>query len=219
VEHDLMGGDLVGHRGLALASGDRRSIGEATAAQLAHADLVLTIGSSPVGVTLIDHLRGQRSARADLFDTRARELFVARHSARHAATRLDPRALMPPAVPDAHGVWTLDLRSVRPVHPERFRRGLTDLAGGRVRTRGRFHLPTRPGRLGVVDGTGGHLSIGDAGLPGAPVSTRLMVTGIGDGRAQRQRAFGEMLLTGAELAGGDDWATMDDGLDEWLGPR
>lgn len=51
------------------------------------------------------------------------------------------------------------------------------------------------------------------------MSTRLVVTGIGDGREQRQRAFGEMLLTGAELAGNDDWSTMDDGLDEWLGPR
>lgn len=218
-EDDLMGDERVGDRGVALAAGDRRSVGEALAAQITHADLVLTTGTSPVGLTLVDHLRGRRSARADLFDTRVRELFAARHSVRHAAARLDPRTLAPPEVPDAHGVWTLDLTSGRPVHPERFLRLLPDLAGGRVRTRGRFRVPTRPGRLGVLDGTGGHLSIGDAGPPGTAVGTRLVVTGTGDDREQRHRAFGEMLLTGAELAGADDWAAVEDGLDDWLGPR
>ncbi len=218
-ESDLMGAELIDDRGLALTAGDRRSVGEALAAQLAHADLVLATGADPVGLTLVDHLRGRRSARAELFDTRARELFVTRHSARQAAARVDPRWLTPPTVPDAHGVWTLDLDSDRPVHPERFLRRLADLAGGRVRTRGRFMLPTRPGRLGVVDGTGGHLSIGDAGRHGFAASTRMVVTGVGDGCVDRRRAFNEMLLTGAELAGGDDWSRVDDGLDDWLGLR
>ncbi len=219
VEADLMGPDLVGDRGMDLAIGDRRSVGEALAAQLTHADLVLSTGSDRAGDTLIDHLRGPRGARSDLFETRVRELFVPRHSARLAADRLDPRRLMPPTVPDAHGVWTLDLCSGRPVHPQRFLRRLPELAGGRVRARGRFHLPTRPGRLGVVDGTGGHLSIGDAGWHGPSASTRLVVTGVGGGRQRRAQAFAEMLLTDAELAGAGDWSTMDDGLDDWLGVR
>lgn len=218
-EDDVLGDERVDARGGALAPGDRRSVGEALTAQLTHADLVLTTGTSPVGLTLVDHLRGRRSARAELHDTRVRELFAARHSARSAAARLDPRALAPPTVPDAHGVWTLDLASTRPMHPERFLGRLADLAGGRVRARGRFQVPTRVNRLGVLDGAGGHLSIGDAGRPATAIGTRMLVTGTGPERVQRARAFAEMLLTDDELASGRDWSAVADGLDDWLGPR
>jgi G3E family GTPase len=216
---DLMGDERVGQRGGALAVGDRRSVGEALAAQLGHADLVLTTGSNPVGLTLVDHLRGIRSARRELHQTRVAELFAARHSARSAAARLDPRTLQPSSVPDAHGVWTLDLVSHRPMHPVRFMARLADLAGGRVRARGRFQVPTRAGRLAVLDGAGGHLSIGDAGRPATAVGTRVLLTGTGPERAQRRQVFAEMLLTDDELASGRDWSTVDDGLDDWLGPR
>ncbi len=218
VEHDLMSGDRLADRSLGLMTDDGRTVGEALSAHLAHADLVLTTGSDPVGLTLIDHLRGRRSGRAELFDTRVRELFAARHSERHAAARLDPYWLSRADAPDAHGVWSLDLISERPVHPERFLHRLPDLAGGRVRTRGRFQVPTRPDRLGVLDGTGGHLAIGDAGRPGTPMTTRMVITGVGDGRDQRRRAFAEMLLRGGELAE-PDWAGRPDGLDDWLGGR
>ena len=219
VESDLMGGDLLADRDLRLTAGDGRAVGETLADQLAQADVVLTTGSDPAGLTLTDHLRGRRSGRRDLFGTNARELFTARHCAGHAAARRDPYWLSRSAAPDAHGVWTLDLMSERPVHPERFRHLLPDLAGGRVRTRGRFRLPTRPDRLGVVDGTGGHLSIGDAGRPAAPLTTRMVITGIGGGAAERRRAFTDILLTDAELDSGPDWSRLDDGLDEWLGVR
>lgn len=219
VEHDLMSGDLLADRGLALTAGDGRAVGEVLAGQLAHADVVLTTGSDPVGRTLTDHLRGRRSSRRDLFDSNARELFTARHCAGHAAARIDPYWLSRSTTPDAHGVWTLDLISERPVHPERFLLRLPELAGGRVRTRGRFRVPTRPDRLGVVDGAGGHLSIGDAGRPATPLATRMVITGVGVGSAQRRRAFADILLNDDELDSGQDWSTVDDGLDDWLGVR
>ncbi len=220
VEADLMGAERLADRGLALTPGDQRSVGEALAGHLAHADLVLTTGSDPTGLALIDHLRSRRTGRSDLFDTRVRELFAARHSPDRAGARMDPRLLEPGDVPEAHGVWTLDLCSRRPVHPTRFLHRLPDLAGGRIRTRGRFHLPTRPGRMGVLDGTGGHLAIGDGGSwHGCPPSTRLVLTGVGDGRAQRERAFADILLTDAELAADGDWTRIDDGMDGWLGVR
>ena len=219
IEPDLMGGDRLADRDLGLTADDARAVGEVLAAQLAHADIVLTTGTDPIGRTLTDHLRGRRSGRRDLFDSNPRERFAARHCAGNAASRIDPYWLSRSATPDAHGVWTLDLISERPVHPERFRHLLPDLAGGRVRTRGRFRLPTRPDRLGVVDGTGGHLSIGDAGRPAAPLTTRMVITGIGGGAAERRRAFTDILLTDAELDSGPDWSRLDDGLDEWLGVR
>lgn len=219
MEADLMGGDLLADRDLRLTAGDGRAVGESLSGQLATADVVLTTGTDPAGLTLTDHLRGRRSSRRELFDSDLRELFTARHSVGHAAARVDPYWLSRSATPDAHGVWTLDLVSERPVHPERFLRRLPDLAGGRVRTRGRFRVPTRPDRLGVVDGTGGHLSIGDAGRPAAPLATRMVITGVGDGSAPRRRAFTDILLTDRELDSGPDWSTVDDGLDDWLGVR
>lgn len=219
VEHDLMSGELLAERDLGLTAEDGRAVGEALSGQLAHADVVLTTGTDPAGLTLTDHLRGRRSSRRDLFDSDVRELFAARHSVGHAAARNDPYWLSRSATPDAHGVWTLDLISERPVHPERFLQRLPDLAGGRVRTRGRFRVPTRPDRLGVVDGTGGHLSIGDAGRPATPLATRMVITGIGDGSAPRRRAFTDILLTDRELDSGRDWSAVDDGLDGWLGGR
>lgn len=219
VEHDLMGGDLLVDRELGLTASDGRAVGEVLAAQMGHADVVLTTGTSPVGSTLVDHLRGRRSSRRDLFDANARELFTARHSAEQAAARIDPGWLSRATTPDANGVWTLDLISERPVHPQRFLDRLPDLAGGRVRTRGRFRVPTRPDRLGVLDGTGGHLSIGDAGRPATPLATRMVITGTGPGTGRRHRAFTDILLTDRELESGPDWSTVNDGLDDWLGIR
>jgi G3E family GTPase len=215
VEADLMGDALLADRQLALSADDRRSVGEAVAAQLEHADLVLTTGSDPVGLTLADHLRGRRTLRSALFNTRATQVFAPRHSPRHAEARVDPCRIQAPDAPDAHGVWSLDLLSPRPVHPGRFIEGLDELAGRRVRSRGRFHLTTRPGRVGVWDAAGRQLSIGDGGRwrVGTP-STRLVFTGVDDDRARIAEGFARMLMTDAELAGSRPTA---DGLDNWLG--
>jgi G3E family GTPase len=217
MEDELMGDDLLADRHLALAAEDRRSVGEALAAQLGHADLVLTTGSDPVGLTLADHLRGRRTLRSALFHTRAEQVFAPRHSPRHAEARVDPCRIQAPDAPDAHGVWSLDLLSPRPVHPGRFLESLDELAGGRVRSRGRFHLTTRPGRVGVWDAAGRQLSIGDGGRwrIGTP-STRLVFTGVDDDRARVAGGFARMLMTDAELAGA---RPVDDGLDVWLGDR
>ena len=217
VEEDLMGDALLADRELALSVDDRRSVGEAVAAQLEHADLVLTTGSDPVGLTLADHLRGRRTMRSALFTTRATQVFAPRHSPRHAEARVDPCLVRAPDAPDAHGVWSLDLMSPRPVHPGRFLEGLDELAGRRIRSRGRFHLTTRPGRFGVWDAAGRQLSIGDGGpWRVAGPSTRLVFTGVDDDRAAVAGGFARMLMTDAELAGARPTA---DGLDDWLGHR
>ena len=55
---DLMNDELLADRGLGLWRDDRRAVGESMAAQIAHADLVLTTGSDARGAVLVDHLRG-----------------------------------------------------------------------------------------------------------------------------------------------------------------
>lgn len=233
VRDDLLGDQLLADRGLALTRDDRRSVGEALAAQVEYADLLLSCGSDPVGLTLVDHLRGVRSARSDLFATRAGQVFLPRHDPRVAAARVDPRLVVPadaadPSGSPTHGVWTIDLHTRRPLHPERFREQMEALAARGTRSRGRFQLATRPRTVGVWDGVGGQLSIGDAGgWERTSPSTRLVVTGqSGHGAADRglrdrlRRAFAVMALDDREMSRGPaHWISVDDGLDPWLGDR
>lgn len=233
VKRDLLGADLLADRGLALAPDDRRSVGEALAAQVEYADLVLAGGADPGGLTLLDHLRGVRSSRADLFTTRAGQVFLPRHDARVAAARVDPRLVVPADAADpsgaaTHGVWTLDLHTRRPLHPDRFREQMAALLADGTRSRGRFQLATRPRTVGEWDGVGGQLSIGDAGgWQRCSPSTRVIVTGAHPGDAARRaaqeqvrRAFAAMTLDDRELSRGPaHWASVDDGLDPWLGRK
>lgn len=222
LSEDVMGDGLLVDRGIALSGDDRRSVGEALAAQLRHADLVLTVGSERTGATLVDHLLGVRARRSDLFAMAATQLFLPRYAHHAAEARIDPRLVLPPDAPDANGVWSLDLSSRRPVHPLRFTDRLEDLGSGPVRSRGRFQLASRPRTVGEWDGAGGQLSVGDAGgWEGLVPSTRLVFTGTGPRDADRiTEAFDQILLTDHEIAAGPSvWRSMDDGLDAWLGDR
>lgn len=217
---DVMGDDLLAERGLALSADDRRSMGEAVTAQVEHADLLLTDGFDPVGLALVDHLRGIRTTRSALFAGRSARIFAPRYVAAVAEARLDPRLVVPGDAVDSDGVWSIDLCSRRPLHPERFMESLAALTAGRVRSRGRFQLASRPQTVGVWDGAGGQLSIGDGGeWDGFTPSTRLVFTGVDDNRVDLMRAFAGMLLSDREIAAGTaHWRSVPDGLDPWLGP-
>lgn len=219
VTDDIMGDDLLSDRSLAAGVDDQRSVGEALGAQLSHADLLLTVGESPAGLTLVDHLRGRGSDRSSLYDTAGVELFRSRHRAELAEARIDPRHLQPPQAADAHGVWSLDLVSDRPLHPGRFLDRIEDLGTGRLRSRGRFVLPTRRDTVCVWDGAGGQVSIGHGGgWDSVAPSTRLVFTGVDDDRSRVRETFADVLLTDAEwVAGPDRWRHTDDGLADWLG--
>lgn len=234
--HDVLGDDLLDERDLAHGDDDR-SVGEVVARQLRGADLVLAPGASGRERALLDHLAlpGVRTQVQQACDTSGAAVLARRHDARASRRWEDPRAVAPSGAPDADGVWTLDLSDWRPVHPERLHENLERLASGHLVGRGRFWLPTRPGVVGVWDGAGGQLSIGDAGpwqLPGHDVdgaaggragssvdrSTRLVVTGVDEDPERVLTAFAESLLTDAELAAGlQRWVGRPDGFDAWLG--
>lgn len=227
VEHDLVGDDLLDERGLALSGDDRRSVGEALSAQLRHADLLLCSTSDGrsgrVGGALVDHLRGVGSERAELLGDGV-ELFRPRYGVA-TERRLDPRRVGPGNARDGDGVWSLDLHSRRPLHPERLMAGIDRLGTGPVCSHGRFLLPGRPGTVAQWDGAGGQLSIGDAGhWAGAAPSTRLVYTGVqhrSDGtlRDRIVETFRSVVMTDAELRTADRWLGVDDGFDPWLGDR
>lgn len=226
---DLLGDTLVAEAWPLIADDDERAVGEVLAHQIEYADLVLTSGGpTPVGDALLDHLaRPGARPRRRIEDIDADSVLATRHDTWAAGDAVDPLHACPTGARDTAGVWTLDLRSVRPVHPGRLVDRIEELGGVPVRGRGAFWLPTRPGTVCVWDGAGGQLSIGGAGdrWPGRPL-TRLVLTGLtadgelGADRRRLREVFADVLLTEAELSlGPDHWDTVDDGMDQWLGSR
>ncbi|KGM14510.1 CobW family GTP-binding protein [Cellulomonas bogoriensis] len=225
-EHDLLGDDLLDERGLGLTEDDRRSVGEALAAQVGHVDVLVVAGergAHPVGSDLLDHLRANDAVRVDgLHELDTAGLHRMRHDTRTAERRLDPVHAAPVQhAPTGNGVWSLDLRSPRPMHPERLLERIEDLGSGRLRSRGVFWVPDRPHSACVWDGAGGQLSIGELGpWRRRDPFTRLVYTGCGDEAPALRETFDSVILSDAEDARGlAPWLGAEDALAPWLGER
>ena len=222
---DLLGDDLLSERGLQLTADDERAVGQALAAQISHADFILTAHSRPTGIgsELLDHVRACDSHRVDGFT--AADLSVLLEHQHHVDTglqRIDPLCIVPEARPAEGAVWTLHLRSDRPFHPERLQTHMRDLALGGTFNRGHFWLATRPFTACAWEGVGGQLSIGAIGDWGPrDPRTHLAFTGTDSGvRQQVVEAFEGSLLSADEMAAGpQSWLDLADGYDPWLGSR
>jgi G3E family GTPase len=215
---DLFGDDLLAERGCALTEEDERSVGEALAGQLDAADVVVTDAVMTASTqTVLLHVCGPAVATLLLDEVGGRALTSPRHQP--GPRRYDLRAATRAAVADTADVWTVELSSQRPFHPERLLERIADLGAGRLRARGTFWLPTRPETACAWDGAGGQLCVSDAGAwAGEEPRTRLVVTGTDPGTRERLvRAFADVLLTDEEC-GQDDWWAVEDGLEPWLGP-
>jgi len=239
LQQDLFGDDTLVERGLELTVDDERSVGEALAAQIEQADLVVTSSSpSPTTSGLLDRLRGAGTRRVDgLHALSAVDLGAATHSPSRAEHRAHPLGAV--AVAGSGGVpedrsWTLELRSALPFHPERLLDGIEDLSVGGLRARGVFHVADRPGLACLWDGAGGQLAVADLGpwsevCAGTAPHTRIVVVGVADDRGpgagvvdERQRlreAFHAALCTPEEMAAGVEWLWREDHLAPWLGAR
>lgn len=221
LEGDLLGDDLLAERHLQLGVMDRRSVGEAVAAQVEFADVVVALASGSDSATaLLRHVVSPSSQlHVGWIDVRAADLVERQHDTAGARRRVDPLRAQPNGQCESNGVWTLDLRSPRPMHPERLLDRIEDLGSGRIRSRGHFWLPSRPWTACVWDGSGGQLSIGDLGPWGdqAP-ETRLVVTG--NDPAERERitaTFASVVMTDIEVRSAASWIGTEDGFGPWLG--
>jgi G3E family GTPase len=207
---DLLGDEL-------LPGPDGRAVGEVFAHQLDEADLVLVDGALPLrSAVLLDHVTAAGCVVADLLAVDADDILDTRRtSTAEPSPRSDPRAVRPSGADDRMGVFTLDLETSAPLHPERLLAEIEAVGAGRLRARGVFWLASRPGVVCAWDGAGGQLSIGAIGEWDRPPSTRLVVTGVDDGDADRVRsAFQRILATPQESLA---WAGPEDGLEPWLG--
>lgn len=240
-QQDLFGDETLVERGLELTPDDERSVGEALAAQIEQADLVVTSGNeSPSATTsgLLDRLRGAGTRRVDgLHALSAADLAAATHSPSRAERRAHPLGAVaitgPGSVPEDRS-WTLELRSPLPFHPERLLDGIEELSSRGLRARGVFHVADRPGLACLWDGAGGQLAFGDLGpwpevCPGTAPHTRIVVVGVADDRGtgtsleddrdRLREAFHAALCTPEELAVGVEWLWREDHLAPWLGAR
>jgi G3E family GTPase len=218
---DLLGDDLLRDRGLRTSAEDGRGVAEVHAALIEYADAVVVVGDidetdrhvvsmllRPGAGDVVDHLA---------LDTAA--LVAARRPHSAAEAWVTPGHTVPVGLVEAGGAWTLELRSDRPFHPERLMANLEGLGGGARRSRGCFWLPTRHDQVCEWDGAGGQLSVGPCEHGTTEPHTRLLVTGIDDGRDDLLTLFHACLLTDRELAErGTIWESREDGFEPWLGP-
>ncbi len=217
---DLLGADTLAERGRDLFAGDERALGEALAHQVELSDVVATSRPpGPAASRLLAHLATPRFPIEvrdvhDLAPGRLAALLRPGHDPRG-----DVQAVRPAPVRDGDGVWTLDLRAGRPLHPGRVLDRVEDLGRGRIRARGHMWLPSRPGTACAWDGAGGQLSIGSVGPWRRRAGTRIVVTGTDPAdRSRLTRAFRGLELTDDEAARGTHWwRRHGDDLDPWLG--
>ncbi len=220
---DLTTDDLLVERGLHRAEDDDRGVAEVAAALVEHADVVVTVGDcDPIDSRLLATLaRPGAQVVEGPHRLAAAQLVEARRDDRAVSAWLDPVTGATPLPADGEGVWTLELSSARPFHPERLRDRVAELASGPFRTRGCFWLPTRPGRVAVWDGAAGQLAIGPGPrCTGRRPATRIVVTGLSehDERDRLRQLFDEVLLDDEEVAErGMYWEAGSDGLEPWLG--
>lgn len=241
-EHDLLAPDLLAERGIALTPDDERSVGEALAAQVEHADLIVAAGESsaaPTGSGLMDRIRAEDSNRVEgLHAVTAAELAAGRYDPVRGEHRSNPLGARRSPSRREHTTgdrsWTLELRSDRPFHPERLLDRIEDLGTGRMRSRGVFHVVDRPLSACLWDGAGGQLFLGDLGTwdeaaAAAEPHTRIVVVGSADetdpsadedARHELVDAFHDALVRPEEIAdGGLSWLGRQDVLSPWLGSR
>lgn len=219
---DLLADELLTELELPVRDDDNRGLAETLCGIVEYADLVFTPTSVEEeardllrvlmrpGAAFVDSVtRLDAAALADgVHDCEASEAWIA-----------DVRRRELPAATGA--AWVLDVHSDRPLHPDRLQQFVHLLGGGPHRSRGCFWLPTRPHQICVWDGAGGQVSIGHHGEFWAedPPITRIVVTGLDDGRDAIAAAFKACLLTDAELADrGPYWEAFEDGYESWLGP-
>lgn len=221
VVDDLLGDELLHERGGHTAPDDERGVAEVGAAQVEYADAVAVVGSaSGTELALVRAL-----ARPDAMVAAGGEqldvapLLVTGHDHDAAEAWVDAVHHGTWGTPPAAPVWRLDLTSTRPFHPDRLYQSIERIGGGPRRSRGCFWLPSRPGTVCAWDGAGGQLSIGAVrGWGTARPVTRIVVTGLDDGRDEVAAAFEQCLLDDAEAARrGTRWEVSGDGFEAWLG--
>lgn len=218
---DLLGDELLRERHLNTSAEDSRGVSEVHASLIEYADGVVVVGHADE--TDANLVSAMMRPDAQLFSSHLHIDVVGLLSRRRphgqAEAWVNPAETVPVGLVEVGEVWTVELSSDRPFHPDRLLENIEGLGGGARRSRGCFWLPTRPDTLCEWDGAGGQLSVGPCEHGTGAPHTRILVTGIDDGRDALQSLFDRCLLTDDEITTrGTIWESSDDGFEPWLGP-
>lgn len=214
LEHNLLHRGSVEEAGLALFPGDERCVGEITSMNLGYSDVIVALGDDPRGLELAEHSRPHATLMLPSFSLVGDQmLFESVHDVDQAIERIHPTSTEAWGGPSNTGVWTLDLSSNRPFHPERFIESIKRFCRDGLCVRGCFWLPTRPNMVGALNAYGESITVGEAGQWSGTPKTHLVVTGIGLQRTQIETEFSAALLTHQEFSQLFAWAQMGDDLD------
>lgn len=216
--------DLLSHtplrdKGLAVIDEDERCTGEILMVSLGYADVLIALGEDPAGSDLVEHLRPLDTLRINsLEELTANLLFDHPHDTDDAIGRVHPVTTQAWGGPTDHGVWTLDLHSERPFHPERLAQWAKELSAANICARGCFWLPSRPRHICTWEANGPSASVGQAGIWTEDPFTHLVLTGNASSQQQEAIAavFQRILMTDEEMAHALDWVGVADGLDAWF---
>lgn len=218
---DVFGDDTLAERGLAVSATDERAVGETLCSQIEYADVVTALDAAPRDALdlLLTLAAPAACVHASLETLDPSVLLRRQHCLVSARERVDAVACPSPRSVTSDEIHTVELVSDRPFHPDRLQEQLELIGSGDLRSRGCFWLPTRPEMVCAWEGSGGQVSIGDAGLWGERERrTRLLLTSPSPETLERaQRAFADCLLTDFEAARTGEWLGRDDGFDPWLG--
>lgn len=223
VLEDLRTEDSLTERGAPTFAGDGRGVAESLVSIVEYADAITISGAvEPAGVDLLRALRRPTARMVrDWAGLDSTVLMGGIHSHLLAEEWVaEVRRGSLPLTQTEH-VWSIDLRSTTPLHPDRFSAAMEQLCTGTHRIRGCFWLPTRPSTACVLDGAAGQTSIGAHGPWRGTPMTRLVATGVhrdGDERDRLRTAFQACLLTDRELRErGTRWQIHQDGFEPWMG--
>ncbi|MFD2841415.1 GTP-binding protein [Populibacterium corticicola] len=220
---DLRGEELLIERGQHSASDDYRGVAEVQCALVEHADLIVADGSLALlqpATQLITSLARPKIPLVEGAESMPIRLLTQGLHDHEASERWIAEVRRERSLEvDNADVWVLDFSSPFPFHPGRLLERIEELGSHQARARGCFWVPTRPDLVCRWEGAGGQLSIGTCAHWGSGEKlSRIVVTGVGDGRDELRRAFESVLITEYEaVTRGMRWNDPYDGLEPWLG--
>jgi G3E family GTPase len=222
VTADLTTEETLAERALPTFAGDDRGVAETLAGIIEYADAVRVRGAAETsGADLIDALRRPKSlVVSDWSQLPSSRLLGGIHAHVLAEKWVAEVRRHPVPTLNTEHVWSLDLRTDRPLDPDRFADSLEALCIGSHRIRGCVWLPSRHQTVCVLDGAAGQVRLGAHGRwHGRPLN-RLTVVGLHDNTEPHAiaAAFADCTLTDHEVATrGTRWEVSRDGLEDWLG--
>lgn len=227
LRHDLLSDDWLRESDRHAYPEDERAVAEAVVRLAEYADVVCVHDGDGAELELVRELaRPDAQVISDWTSYDGHALAPGVFDLDQTETWVAPVRRAPLAAPRSAEVWSLELVSERPLHPDRLQDNIERLGAGTHRARGCFWLPTRPRAVCTWDGAGGQLCLGTEGSwrLGEERITRIVVHGLvpepgePDPRPDLRAAFAECVLSDVEVASrGLVWPAASDGFEPWLG--